>query len=32
MTKYFYVKNDLRTSIAVRLNVDKEDFSQTYTK
>lgn len=31
-TKYFYVRNELRSSISVRLYSDKEDFSHSYMK
>ncbi|CAD8117028.1 unnamed protein product [Paramecium sonneborni] len=31
-TKFFYVRNELRNSIAVRLHTDREDFAQSYLK
>jgi hypothetical protein len=32
MSKTFFVRNDLRTSISVRLHSDKEELTQTYLK
>lgn len=32
MSKTFFVKNDLRTSISVRLYTDREELSLSYLK
>ena len=32
MSKTFYVKNELRTSVSVRLHTDRDELSQSYLK